>query len=134
MTIYQHLFFLVCLLLIDLMTIRLIRKLLLDFLRSKKNKKTADRLYRSQPLKSRITLDYIYHLLKHDQRAFRQHHILYIFLLISAIPQYLIMAVLYWLQGDPAIFAVFLFGTIKIILYFFIRSYFDGNNVSIYRR
>lgn len=134
MTTIQHTYFLFCLLAIDLLTIRLIRKLLRDFMRSKKNKHVINRLHDSQPLKSRLALDYIYPLLKHNQKAFQGYHRLYLIIVLSAIPQYVVILLLYLFLTDYAIFAVFAFTGIKIIVYVIVRANFDANMVSIYRK
>ena len=134
MTTIQHAYFLFCLLVIDLLTIRLIRKLLRDFLRSKKNKHAINILHNSQPLKNRITLDYIYPLLKHNQKAFRGYRRLYLIVVLSEIPQFIVVLLLYLFLADYAIIAVLAFAGIKIIVYVIVRANFDANMVSIYRK
>ncbi len=134
MRIWQHIYFLFCLVAVDLMTIRILRKLLQDFLRSKKNKKVVNRIYRSQSFKSRVTLDYIYPLLRRNQTAFQRYHKLYLIILITAIPQYLVIAFLYILFSEQALLSIFIFGGSKIIVYLFVRANFDANMVSIFRR
>ena len=134
MTVYQHLYFLCCLLIIDLFTLRILRKLLRDFLRSKKNKQKMNELYKSQPLQSRLLLDYIYPLLRHNQEAFLRYYKLHLAVLYSEVPQYLLILVLYFLLSNYAIFVVFIFGGIKIVIWLIVRSAFDANMVSVYRQ
>ena len=133
MTILQHIFMGICLFAIDVITVKIIRKLLRDFLRTKKNKWAMYELYQSQPLKSRITLDYIYPRLKRNQKAFVRYRKLYFCLLYTLIPQYLVILMLYLLIGDNAVFALLTFMAIKIIIYIIVRSNFDGLMISIYR-
>ena len=134
MKVYQHIYFVLCLFAIDCITIRIIRKLLRDFLRSKKNKWAMYRLHESQSLESRITLDYIYPLLKRNQTAFVRYRRLYLLVLYSVVPQYLIILLLYLTITNYAVFAIFIFGAIKIIIYIIVRANFDGTMVSVYRK
>ena len=134
MTNLQYIYFLSCLIAIDLITVRLLRKLLRDFLRSKKNKQHINRLHASQPILNRIKLDYIYPLLKHNQTAFKVYHRLYLIGLIFALPQYLILSVLYAFSACVAGCTMLALGIVKIVLYLIIRSNFDANMVSVYRK
>ena len=59
MTHFQFGYFILILVLMDLIILRTLRKLLRDFLRSKKNKWEMYQLYASQSFKSRLLLDYI---------------------------------------------------------------------------
>lgn len=130
----QPIYFLLCLLAIDLITLRLLRKLLRDFLRTKKNKQEMRQLHTSQPMRKRILLDYIYPLLKHNHRVFLFYHRLYLSVLFLSLAQYPILAVLYSLIARIALYITLALGIGKLLLYFIIRANFDANMVSIYRK
>ena len=134
MTGLQHIYFVCCLIAVDLITMRLLRKLLRDFLRSKKNKRQIIQLHASQPMANRIKLDYIYPLLKHNQRAFKFYHRLYLSMLLMALPEYLILGILCVLVDHIAVYIILTLGIVKIVFYLVIRSNFDANMVSIYRK
>ena len=134
MTYFQHIYFFCCLLAVDLITIRILRKLLRDFLRSKKNKHALEQLHFSRSRKERISLSYIYPLLKRNQTAFSWYYKLYLAVLYTILPQYLIIGLLYGSLGNSTIYAIFIFGGIKIVIYFLVRGNFDANMVSIYRK
>ncbi len=85
-------------------------------------------------MSNRIKLDYIYPLLKHNLRAFKFYHRLYLVILFFALPQYLILGVLYVFIDRIAVYIILALGIVKIVLYLTIRSNFDANMVSIYRK
>lgn len=134
MTFTQFVFFFFSLVSVDLITIRIMRKLLLDFLRSKKNKTKMRELYLSQPLQNRITLNYISTLLKHNQKAFLLYHRLYLVFLFSTVPLYVLLILMYLLLEHLVIFMILALIVAKIIIYVIVRSNFDGSMVSIYRK
>ena len=133
MTYFQFGYFILILVLMDLIILRTLRKLLRDFLRSKKNKWEMYQLYASQSFKSRLLLDYIYQHLKKNQKPFIKFHRFYLFYLVAIVPQYIVIVLTYCLLHQTSIFTWVLLA-IKVIVYFVIRSYFDGNMVSIYRK
>lgn len=130
----QQIYFFCSLCLMDAITIRLSRKLLFDFLRNRSNKNRMHALYELQPLKSKLTLDYIYPLLKDNKKAFLRYRRLYLLLIYSAAPQYLAVFLMYFLHAEYAIFIVWMFIGIKIVIFIILRSNFDGNMVSIFRK
>ena len=129
----DHVYFILCLIIMDLLTIKINRKLLLDFLRSKKNKWKMRELHTAQTIRSRVTLDYIYPLLKKNKKAFARYRRLYLINLFFAIPQYLMIIVLHLVAQGLAVFLVLSLIVIKIIIYIVIRSNFDGLMASVYR-
>ena len=130
----DHIYFLLSLFMMDLLTIKINRKLLLDFLRSKKNKWKMRELHATQTIGSRVTLDYIYPLLKKNKKAFVRYRKLYLMNLYFAVPQYLIILALYFIVGSCTVFLVLSLLAVKIVIYIVIRSNFDGLMASVYRK
>lgn len=119
---------------IDLITIRTLRKFLIDFLRTKKNKKGADKIYAEQSDADKFTLAFIKPLLKSHISEFIMYQRLYFGVLYSLIPQYLIVVTCNVLLKGNSIYVTLLFGAVKILIYFFVKIHTDANGASIYRK
>ena len=130
----EILYFDISLIAIDLIIIRTIRKFLIDFLRTKRNKKSAAKIYAMQSEEDKITLAFIKPLLSVHVTAFTAYQKLYMALLYTLIPQYLIVILCNVFLKQNSIFVIAVFGAIKIGIYFFIKLHTDANGASIYRR
>ena len=120
--------------LLDVGAIRLIRKLLLDFLVGAHNRKTAYRIHDEQPYDDRLTMNYIEGHLKRYQREFRFWLRFYHGLLWSLLPKYvcvIMIAVLFW-GGTPCLIAFAVLAGLGLALCAVLRFQFDASWVSRY--
>lgn len=122
------------LLLMDAILIRSFRHFLIEFLRSKKNKSKVKALHSSQSLSDRVTLSYIRPLLKKYIKEFDCFHKMYLGELYVLLPQYALVLTcnLLLIEKSLLVDAVFFFA--KLIMWIVIRSYEDGNRVSVFRK
>lgn len=121
-------------LILDSVTISELRKFLLDFLRVKRSRKNADQLYALQSLRDRITLSFIKTHLKKYIAEFTTFHRIYMVVLYTLIPQYIILIVSNVLMGMKSMYVLCFFAVVKLIIGFLIWINIDSNRVSIYRR
>lgn len=121
-------------LILDSVTVSELRKFLLDFLRVKKSRKNADQLYASQPLRERITLSFIKTHLKKYITEFTTFHRIYMVVLYTLIPQYVILIGSNVLMGMKSMYVLCFFAAIKLIIGFLVWINVDSNRVSIYRK
>lgn len=73
---------------LDMIVISDARRLLLDFLIGQRNRKNAKQIHAEQSSKDKVTMGYIYPMLKKHQKSFKNHHTLYLIILYSLVPQY----------------------------------------------
>ena len=120
--------------LLDVGAIRLIRKLLLDFLVGAHNRKTAYRIHDEQSYDDRLTMKYIEGHLKRYQREFRFWLRFYHGLFWSLPPKYgfiIVMAVLFQ-DGTPCLIAFSILAALGLVLCVLLRFQFDALWVSRY--
>lgn len=121
-------------LVLDFVTIADIRKFLVDFLMVKRNTKHAWEIHRAQPLKERITLSYISFHLKKYAKEFTVYHRLYLAVLYTLIPQYVILITCNCILGIKSMYVLAVFAAIKLMICITIRLHVDSNRISIYRQ
>ena len=80
---------LICLVLVLLNVITIIdaRILLFDFMIGRRNRKSARKIHKEQSFKDRITMGYIYPMLKKNTVEFKWYHTLYLNVLYTIVPQ-----------------------------------------------
>lgn len=120
--------------LLDIGAVRLIRRLLLDFLVGAHNRKNADRIHDEQPYDERLTLNYIGGHLKRYQREFRFWLRFYHGLLWSLLPKYILiitLAVVFW-GGTPCLIAFAILAGLGLLFCAALRMQFDSLWVSRY--
>ena len=81
------------LILLDSSVIRDLRSFLWDFLMIRRNRGGMKKNLMKQSRKDRITLSYIEPLLKKNQKPYRIWHSLYLWVIYSLIPQYVLLLV-----------------------------------------
>lgn len=118
---------------LDLVVISDLRKFLLDFLRVKKSKNNANRVYESQSLSDKIMLSFIREHLKKYIKEFTAFHKLYVVVVFTLVPQYVILIVCNVLMGMKSMYVLSFFAVIKLIICLIVRINVDSNRVSIYR-
>lgn len=121
-------------LILDSVTICSLRRFLLDFLMIKRNRKSVKKAHTEQSIKNRITLNYIKPLLKQNISEFSLYHKVYIVVLATLVPQYIILIACNVILGLKSIYAIGFFAAIKLIICVVIRLNVDSNMVSIYRK
>ncbi len=120
--------------LLDVAAIRLIRKLLLDFLAGAHNRKTARRIHNEQSYDDRLTMNYIAEYLKRHQKEFRFWLRFYHGLVWSLPPKYvfiIVMAVLFQ-EEIPCLIAFGILAVLGVALCAVLRFQFDALWVSRY--
>lgn len=118
--------------LFDIINISDARKILLDFLIGRRNRKNAMKIHREQILWNRMTMDYIGPMLKKHRREFRIFHILYKTLIYSLAPRYLILVMVH-IFAPSAIWYVFLcYFIIEICIAILYRIVLGPNRRSVY--
>ena len=122
------------LLILDCVTISELRKFLLDFLRVKKSRKKTDQLYISQSLCEKVTLSFIKMHLKKYTMEFTTFHRIYMVVIYTLIPQYIILIVSNVLIGIKSMYVLCFFAAVKLAIGFLVRINVDSNRVSIYRK
>ena len=121
-------------LILDFVTINDLRKFLLDFLRVKKSRNNADQVYATQSLHDKITLSFIKAHLKIYIKEYTTFHRMYMAVLYTFIPQYVILIVSNILLGMKSMYVLCFFAGVKLIICFLVRINVDSNRVSIYRK
>lgn len=74
--------------LFDIIIISDARRLLLDFLIGRRNRKNAMQIHSEQTLNNRVHMGYIHPMLKEHKNTFKKYHTLYLVILYSLVPQY----------------------------------------------
>lgn len=120
-------------LILDFVTINDLRKFLLDFLRVKKSRHNANQVYATQSLRDKIMLSFIKAYLKKYIKEFTTFHRMYMVVIYTLIPQYVILIVSNFLLGMKSMYVLSFFAAVKLVICFFVRINVDSNRVSIYR-
>lgn len=124
------------LVLCDIGCLRLLRRLLLDFLIGAHNRKHATQIHDAQSFDDRLRLDYIGGHLKRYQREFRFWLRLYHGMLWCLVPKYaalITLAVVF--HGDgPFRLVLYILAGLSILFFFILRFQFDGLWVSRYAK
>lgn len=122
------------LLILDFVTIYDLRKFLLDFLRGKKSRNSANQVCATQSLRDKIMLSFIKAHLKKYIKEFTAFHRMYKVVIYTLIPQYVILIVSNVLLGMKSMYVLCFFAVVKLIICFLVRINVDSNRVSIYRK
>ena len=120
--------------LIDWMVIGALRNLLFDFLIGRRNLKSAKRIHEEQPFVQRVSMGYIKGLLKEYIRDFVAYRTLYLIILYTLIPQYIVVIVCNICLGYKSFYVLGAFAAIKLIIVIFLRFQVDAQRMSKYRK
>ncbi len=120
--------------LLDCVTISDLRKFLLDFLKVKKSRKNAKRVYDSQSIREKIMLSFIKANLEKYIKEFTVYHKIYIVVLYTLIPQYITIIACNIFLGMKSVYALAFFAGTKMIINFILWINTDSNRVSRYRK
>lgn len=120
--------------LLDCVTISDLRKFLLDFLKVKKSRKNAERVYAAQSIREKIMLSFIKTNLEKYIKEFTVYHKIYIVVLYTLIPQYITIIVCNVFLGMKSVYALAFFAGTKMIINFILWINTDSNRVSRYRK
>lgn len=121
-------------LLLDAITISDLRAFLLDFLRVKRSKSEANRIYKTQSFRDKIMLSFIKENLENYVKEFTRFHWIYKMVLYTLVPQYIILIVCNILLEIKSMYVLIFFALLKLIVCFIVRIHVDSNRVSIYRK
>lgn len=119
---------------LDFIVISSLRRFLVDFLLACRNKKYVKKIHTEQLLINRITLDYIQPLLQKNVSIFRRYQKLYMVILYTILPQYIILLISNFLIGMNSLYILALFAIIKLIIALVIRFQTDSLLISRYRK
>ena len=121
-------------LILDFVTISDLRKFLLDFLRVNKSRNNANKIYTTQSLRNKIMLSFIKAHLKIYIKEYTTFHRMYMVVIYTLIPQYVILIVNNIILGMKSMYVLCFFAVVKLIICFVVRINVDSNRVSIYRK
>ena len=130
----KFIYFNCAMVILDFLTISELRKFLLDFLRVDKSRNNANRAYKTQSLREKITLSFIKGHLKKYIREFGIFHRIYMAVVCTLIPQYIILIASNILLGMKSMYILCFFAVVKLIICFLVRINVDSNRISIYRK
>ncbi len=134
MTVFHIVLFdcgLVCL---DSIVITDLRRFLFNFLIGWRNRKFVNKLHKQQPLIQRITLAYLEPYLKQYVKEFRRYQKLYVLVLYTLVPQYVILIICNLVMGAKSMYVLAGFALIKLMIALVIRFQTDSSLVSRYRK
>ena len=132
--IWKLIYFDSAMLLIDSLVITYLRSFLLDFLRVKKSRNAAKKVYKSQTWWERIILSFIKAHLQKFIKEFTFFHRIYVTVIYTLIPQYVILIVSNVLLEMKSMYFLAFFAIVKNIIFFLVWINIDSNKVSIYRK
>ena len=114
---------------IDFFNLLDLRKLVYSFLLSQRNTKGAKKIHLVQPLKSRITLSYIYEyaVYKKEFRFFQKSLMIYYYTLA---PQYFFVITVNFFSIRISLMLLFVFFALKFIIAFMISCQFSSKRIS----
>ena len=118
--------------LFDVIIISDARRLLLDFLIGQRNRKNALKRHSEQTIKNRINMGYIHPMLNKYQKSFKKYHILYLSVLYSLFPQYLISILCCFLIPNVAKYIIGVFLGVRALLAIFYRLELGPQRISVY--
>ena len=119
---------------LDIITISDLRRFLLDFLQVNNSRKNAKRIYDNHCLKEKVLLSFIKMHLKKYFKEFVKFHRLYLAVMYTLIPQYVILIVSNIILQMKSLYVLCTFAAIKLFISFLIRINVDSNRISIYRK
>lgn len=119
---------------LDFLTVFELRSFLLQFTGKSKNRKKFRQIYETKTTIEKITLSFIEQMLKRDKGAFRFFKRMYVFVLVTLFPQYILFSLFVSLMPRYSIQALIFFSVIKIVICLIVRFHVDSNGVSVYRR
>ena len=122
------------LMLLDVTVIQWLRCFLWDFLMIRRNREGMKRNLMKQSPKDRITLSYIEPLLKKYQKPFRVWHRIYLCLIYSLIPQYVLLLIVGIVLGKWFVYVVVPLCLVKMTVGLLVRHNMDANLVSKYSK
>lgn len=122
----------ILLILLDCYAISELRRFLLDFLIGQKNRKSALKIHSEQSVMDKLTLSYIPSYLKQYVSQYRFHHCVYLVLIVSLLPQYVIVIILNVLLAYNSRIVLYVFCGIKLLINISIRLQVDSLRQSIY--
>lgn len=108
------------------------RHILLDFLIGQRNRKNANKIHAEQSFADKVKMGYIQPMLKKNASTFKKYHILYLSILYSLLPQYIVMALFHVFASDIMWYPLGFFGIIKILLGIFYWLELGPNKMSVY--
>ena len=118
--------------LFDVLIVSDARRLLLDFLIGQRNRKNARKIHSEQSFKNKIHMGYIQPMLKKNKEAFRKYHILYLSIIYSLIPQYIVVCLFHFFIPSIILYVVGTLLLIRILLAIFYRLELGSNRMSVY--
>ena len=116
----------------DLIVFSSWRRFLQDFLIGNKSRKSARKIYAQQPVKGKILLDYIEPLLEFNQDIFKVYYHIYVCMVVTVIPQYIISLVLLLFFKGFAGYFLGIMSFFKIVLFLVVRVQCDALRRSKY--
>ena len=116
----------------DIIIISSARRHLLDFLIGRKNKKSARKIHSEQTFKNRINMGYIYPMLKKYQKTFKKFHTLYLSILYSLIPQYIVGVLSCFFVPNIAKYIIGVLLGVRLLLTVFYRLELGPHRQSVY--
>lgn len=122
---YELLYFYVFIFLLDGLLLWNLTDLVYSFLLSKRNLKGAKKIHKSQSKKDRFTLAYIKNYAIYPEKYSLWYKIRLIFV-YSIIPQYLTLAIIYFLSSLIASYVLFILIFAKLIFLGAMRRQFSG--------
>ena len=129
---YILLYFL--LVLFDIIIISDARRILLDFLIGRRNRKNAMRIHSEQTFGNRVHMGYIHPMLKRYQNIFKIYHKLYLAILYSLVPQYAAVVLVQILFVDIFNYVIGACLIVRLILAVFYRLALGPQRTSIYAK
>ena len=121
----------IILFLIDALVIRDARRLLLDFLIGQRNRKNAKTIHEEQNFTDQLHMGYIQPMLKKYASTFKKYHTLYLVILYSLIPQYIVIVLLHILIPSIILYVFAVFLGIKFLLAIFYILELGPNRMSV---
>ena len=118
--------------LLDVLVVSDARRVLLDFLIGLRNRKNARKIHSEQSFKNKIHMGYIQPMLKKNKEAFRKYHILYLAIIYSLIPQYIVVCLFHLFIPSIILYVVGTLLLIRILLAIFYRLELGSNRMSVY--
>ena len=118
---------------LDFIAISSLRRLLNDFLIGARNRKVARNVFSQQSLKDRVLMGYIRAFLKEHTLAFDVYHWMYLWEILTLVPQYIAVLAVYIccrIQNNVLLFSLI---AVKGFLCLLLRSQVDSLMRSKYR-
>jgi len=106
------------LILIDLLTIKALRRFLKDFVRVKRNKKAAAKIHLGRTEREKLTLNYVREHAGHREKQFNFYQKIYYITLITIVPQYIIIIMSNVFMAGKSIVILWFFAAIKLTIWY----------------